>query len=109
MAIPQDSFTILDFIQIFRRRYPEDWTRLTERFGEFGEKRRYTVTTYLSNRLDVYSQKPHSVLRPLTHWSEGRFADRRRTTTEERKVFGSPWIAVFRKREAKASGGHTDL
>lgn len=66
-----------------------------ERFGQFGEKRRYTVAAYLSSRLDLYFQKLHSLLKPLVHYSRGKFADRRRVAKEERKVFGSPWIAVY--------------
>ncbi len=97
--IPQSSFTVLNFIKIFEVLYPEDRKRLIERFGQFGEKRRYTVTTYLSNRLDLYSQKPYSLLHPLIHYSKGKFKDRRRTTNEERKYFGSPWIAVFRRKK----------
>jgi len=94
---PQSSFTVLDFIQVFKELYSDDWKRLVERFGQFGEKRRYTVTTYLSNRLDFYSQKPHSLLQPLTRYSEGKFKDYRKTTKEERKQFGGSWIAVFKK------------
>ncbi len=97
-GLPDDTFTVLDFIVFFRDLYPGEWKRLVDRFGKFGEKRRYTVSTYLSNRLDVYSQKTDSLLHPLTHYSEGKYRDRRRTTEEERRVFGSPWIAVFRKR-----------
>ena len=93
--IPTSSFTVLDFIEVFKGLYPEDWERLVKRFGQLGERRRYTVTTYLSNRLDLYSRKPGSLLLPFTRWSEGRFKDYRRTTAEERKRFGSPWIAVF--------------
>jgi len=96
--IPQGSFTVLDFIQVFKASYSEDWKRLVERFGQFGEKRRYTVTTYLSNRLDIYSQKPHSLLQPFTRYSEGKFKDYRKTTKEEQKHFGSSWIAVFKKK-----------
>lgn len=96
--IPKDSFTVLDFTELFRRIYPEQWKRLVERFGLFGSKRRYTVATYFSNRLDVYSRKPHSILAPFTRYKERKFKDYRRTTEEERKVFGSPWIAVYRKK-----------
>ena len=95
---PKDAFTVLDFIDVFREMYPEDWKRLVERFGLFGSKRRYTVTTYLSNRLDAYSHKPHSILIPLTRYKEAKFKDYRRTTKEEKKIFGSPWIAVFKKK-----------
>lgn len=95
--IPQSSFTVLDFSDTFQTLYPADWARLVGRFGQPGEKRRYTVSTYLSNGLDVYSRKPSSLLRPLAHYSEARFTDYRRPTTEERSRFGSPWIAVFRK------------
>ena len=63
--MPRSSFTVLDFIQVFKALYAKDWKRLKERFGQFGEKRRYTVSTYLSNRLDLYSQKSHSLLRPF--------------------------------------------
>ena len=96
--IPKDWFTVLDFKEVFRRNYPEEWKRLVERFGLSGSKRRYTVTTYFSNRLDVYSQKPYSILAPFTRYKEGKFKDYRRTTEEERKVFGSPWIAVYKKK-----------
>jgi hypothetical protein len=97
--IPQDSFTVLDFTEAVKKAYLEDWKRLAKRFGVFGQKRRYTATTYLSNRLDVYSQKPDSLLRPFTRYSEGKFKDYRRPTEEERKHFGGSWIAVFRKRK----------
>lgn len=99
--IPQGSFTVLDFIEVFKALYPEDWERLVERFGQFGQKRRYTVTTYLSNRLDLYSQKPHSLRHPFVRYSQGKFKDYRKPTKEEQEHFGSPWIAVFRKRMTK--------
>ncbi len=85
-------------MQVFREIYPEDWKLLVDKFGLFGSKRRYTVSTYLSNRLDVYSRKTCSLLVPLTRYKEGKFKDYRKTTVEERSVFGSPWIAVFKKR-----------
>jgi hypothetical protein len=94
----QSSFTVLEFIEIFKMLYPLDWDRLVKRFGTFGEKRRYTASTYFSNRLDVYFQKPDSVLVPFVRWKQNKFQDRRRITEEEKKSFGSPWIAVFRKK-----------
>ncbi len=95
------SFTVLDFIHRFRKLYPADWNDLVLRFGEFGWGRRYTATTYLSNRLDLYSRKPDSVLMPFVRYSEAKFQGYRRTTEKERQSFGSPWIAVFkRKRRA---------
>jgi len=96
--ISQSSFTVLDFIRVFRQLYPDDWRQLIERFGQFGEKRKYTVTTYLSNRLDLYSRKTNSVLIPFTRYSKGKFEDYRKTTKEEQKIFGSQWIAVFKKK-----------
>lgn len=63
--VPKESFTVLDFMDVFQGLHPEDWERLVQRFGEYGEKKGYTVTTYLSNRLDLYSQKSNSMLRPL--------------------------------------------
>ena len=99
--IPIDSFTVLDFIEAFRKVYPEDWGRLVERSGLFGTKRRYTVATYLSNRPDVCPQKTHSLLLPFTRYKEGKFKDYRRTTEDEKKVFGRPWIAVYKKAPPK--------
>jgi hypothetical protein len=97
-AVTNDSFTVLDFMAAFKERHPADWDILVKRFGQFGSKRRYTITTYLSNRLDVYSQKANSLLKPFTRYRQAKFKDYRRTTPEERKVFGSLWIAVFRKK-----------
>ena len=99
-AIPKGSFTVLDFMNVFGEMYPEDWERLVERFGLFGSKRRYTVSTYFSNRLDTYSHKPQSILVPLTRFKESKVKDYRRTTQEEKRQFGSPWIAVFRKKSS---------
>jgi len=96
--IHKNQFTVLDFIKVFKKLYPEAWEKLLEKFGLFGSKRRYTVTTYFSNRLDVYSQKPNSILVPFTRYKDGKFKDYRRTTLEERKVFGGPWIAVYKKK-----------
>ena len=100
-AVSNDTFTVLDFIATFKRKYPLDWSKLVERFGQFGSKRRYTVTTYFSNRLDVYSQKPSSILEPFTRYKQAKFKDYRRTTPNERKVFGSSFIAVFRKKKGR--------
>lgn len=105
IRITQRSFTVLDFIKVFKELYPADWARLVERFGQSGEKRRYTVNTYLSNRLDLYSRKPYSLLLPFTRYSEGRFEDYRRPTEAEREHFGSPWIAVFRKKREEGKNG----
>ena len=81
-----------------RALYPKDWKELVERFGQFGQKRRYTVITYFSNRLDVYSQKPKSLLHPFTRYSKGKFKEYRKPAQEEQKKFGGSWIAVFRKK-----------
>jgi hypothetical protein len=56
------------------------------KFGLFGGKRRYTVATYFSNRLDVYSQKTHSIPFPLIRYKEGKFKDYRRTTEDEKEA-----------------------
>jgi len=104
-SILKDMFTVLDFIEVFKNLFPEEWNQLVERFGLFGSKRRYTVTTYFSNRLDVYSQKSHSILVPFTRYEEGEFKDYRKATEEERKVFGSPWIAVYKKKRNKGLNG----
>jgi DNA gyrase/topoisomerase IV subunit A len=98
-TLTNESFTVLDFIETLKEIYPDCWKRLVERFGQFGDKRRYTVNTYLSNRLDLYSQKPNSLLEPFARYRQEKFKDYRRTTLEEKKVFGSPWIAVFKKKK----------
>jgi hypothetical protein len=97
--IPKDSFTVLDFIEAFSSIYHIDWESLVKRFGLFGSKRRYTVATYFSNRLDLYSQKQNSILIPFTRYREGKFKGYRKTTEDEKKVFGSPWIAVYEKKK----------
>ena len=96
-SVPKNSFTVLDFMEIFRVLYPEDWKMLIERFGLFGSKRRYTIKTYFSNRLDLYSHERNSLLFPFTRYKEAKFRDYRKTTDEEKKVFGSLWIAVYRR------------
>lgn len=95
----KSSFTILDFMETFKQLFPDEWRRLVERFGLFGEKRRYTVATYLANRLYSYSHKPKSCLAPFRQFRKGGKGDYRRTTDGERKLFGSPWIAIYQKRD----------
>lgn len=85
--------------------FPRDWQRLVARFGEFGAKRRYTVSTYLANRLDIYSQTPGSFLYRFRRCREAGFVDYRRPSEAEKRVFGSPWIAVFRRRNRQGEWG----
>lgn len=106
--IPRESFTVLDFVDVFKGMYPKDWKRLVGRLGFFGSKRRYTVTTYLSNRLDTYSQKPYSILVPFTRYKESK-KDYRKTTKEEKKIFGSPWIAVYKKKREGLPPGQKSI
>jgi hypothetical protein len=98
-VLPKSSFTILDFMKTFKELFPGKWQKLVERFGLFGEKRRYTTATYLANRLYAYSHKPGSRLRSFQKYRGGGEGDYRRATKEERKIFGSPWIAIYRKTE----------
>jgi hypothetical protein len=93
------SFTILDFMKTVKELFPGEWQKLVERFGLFGEKRRYTVATYLANRLYVHSHKPSSCLEPFRKYVKGGEGDYRRATKEEKEFFGSPWIAIYRKKE----------
>ena len=93
----ENSFTILDFTVTFKGLFPDEWEALVERFGLFGEKTRYTVATYLANRLYTYGHKPESCLVPFEKYRGGGGGHYRRATKEERKAFGSPWIAVYRK------------
>jgi hypothetical protein len=61
--ISRDTFTVLDFTQTFMEMYPEDCKGPVELFGLSGSRRRYTVSTYFSNRLDAYSQKAYCFYR----------------------------------------------
>lgn len=88
-------------MDVFKALFPEDWQKLVDRYGLFGEKRRYTVSTYLANRLYTYSQKSGSLLKPFQKYRKGGEGDYRRATKEERKTFGSPWIAIYHKKENK--------
>jgi len=87
-----ESFTILDFVEAFREQFPDLWQQLVARYGLYGSGTRYSVLTYLSNRLSAYSKrKTPGLLEPMpVGWKpeEGRYL--RRTTPEERKRFGSP-------------------
>jgi hypothetical protein len=97
--LPKSSFTILDFMKTFKELFPDQWHKLVERFGLFGEKKRYTVATYLANRLYLYSHKSESCLKPFRKYNKGEREDYRRATKQERESFGSPWIAIYRKRK----------
>ena len=108
--IPRSTFTVLEFMDYLEDFHPQVWNSLLERYGTFGQGRRYTGPTYLSNRLVTYSQKEESLLHPFRGWQRGRVPpspDYRRSTDEEKKRFGSPWIAIFRKRELGRSRGGT--
>jgi hypothetical protein len=100
-SLRKREFTVLDFADALRHRHPELWTTLVGRFGEFGEKRRYTVSTYLSNRLEEYSRAGDGLLEPHPHYGEGRQRGHRRPSAEERARFGSPWIAVYRRNRPR--------
>ncbi|MFQ6058986.1 MAG: hypothetical protein ACE5MB_08945 [Anaerolineae bacterium] len=105
-----EAFTILDFADAFREQFPELWGQLVDCYGLYGSGTRYSALTYLSNRLSSYSKrKTPGLLEPMpVGWKpeacpersrrEGRYL--RRTTREERQRFGSPWIAVYRRRSA---------
>jgi len=102
LKLPKSSFTILDFMKTFRELFPDEWQKLTERYGLFGKKKRYTVATYLANRLYIYSYKSESILKPFRKYKKGGKGDYyRRATKEERNYFGSPWITIYRKRAAE--------
>ena len=97
--LPKSSSTILDFMETFKELFPDEWQRLVERFGLFGKKKRYTVATYLANRLYVCSHNPESRLESFRKYGKGGKGDYRRATKDERKFFGSPWIAIYHKIE----------
>jgi hypothetical protein len=99
--LPGSSFTILDFMTAFKELFPDQWQNLVEKFGLFGEKKRYTVAIYLANRLYLSSHKPQSCLKPFQKYKKGGKGDYRRTTKEEKEFFGSPFIAIYRRRTRK--------
>ncbi len=41
----KSSFSILDFMELFKKLFPNEWEKLVERFGLFGERKRYPVAT----------------------------------------------------------------
>ncbi len=93
------EFTVLDFGDALGKKHRVVWSRLVARFGQFGEKRRYTVSTYLSNRLEEYSRGGAGLLEKHPHYGEDRERGYRRPTEDEKARFGSPWIAVYRRRD----------
>lgn len=101
--LTKSSFSVLDFTATFRRVFPDEWEQLVERFGLFGEKKRYTVSTYIANRLYAYSHKPGSYLKPFRKYARGGKGDYRRATKEEMVRFGSAWMAVYRRVEKRKS------
>lgn len=96
-----DAFTILDFAEAFARQFPESWQALVDRYGLYGSGTRYSALTYLSNRLSAYSRrKTPGLLEPMpVGWKPQESRHLRRTTRRERQGFGSPWIAVYRRRK----------
>jgi hypothetical protein len=95
-----DAFTILDFVDAFQEQYPAVRDRLVERYGLYGSGTRYSALTYLSNRISAYARrKASALLEPTpTGWKPEASRYLRRTTSEERECFGSPWIVTYRKR-----------
>ncbi len=98
------GFTILDFVPAFERTFPHLWNALVHRYGLYGSGTRYSALTYLSNRLSSYSRrKVAGLLEPTpVGWEPKETRYRRRSTKEERKRFGSPWIVIFRRAERGA-------
>ncbi len=96
-----ESFTVLDFCQAFEETFPNLWQQLVEHYGLYGSGTRYSVLTYLSNRLSSYSRrKTPGLLEPTPKgWKpvEGRYL--RHSTADERQHFGSPWIVVYWRRQ----------
>lgn len=68
--IQKDFFTIFDFMETFIKLCPEEWENLIRRYGLFGKKRRYTVATYLANRLYTYPHKSNSLLKPFQKYKK---------------------------------------
>ena len=96
-----EGFTILDFVDVFKKQFPDPWRKLVKRYGLYGSGTRYSVLTYFSNRLSVYSRRKRpGLLEPTpTGWNPQASRFLRRTSKEERRRFGSPWMVVFRRRE----------
>jgi hypothetical protein len=102
-----DAFTVLDFTDAFVERFPKAWGKLVERYGHYGSGTRYSARTYLGNRLSTCSRrKAPGPLEPTpTGWNPQESRHLRRSTPEERKQFGSPWIVIFRRREDSSVEG----
>ena len=95
------TFTVLDYVEAFRRLRPGLWQELEDRYGLYGSGTRYSALTYLSNRLSTYSRrKKANLLEPTPRgWKPEESPSRRRTTPEERRRFGSPWIVIFHRTQ----------
>jgi hypothetical protein len=95
-----DGFTVLDFADRFAEMFPPRWTELVDRYGLFGSGTRYSVLTYLGNRLSSYSRRKRTnLLLPTPQgWEPRPGPFLRRSTHTERERFGSPWIVIYRRR-----------
>ena len=96
-----EAFTILDFVDVFQEQCPGIWSMLVERYGLYGSGTRYSALTYLSNRLSAYSRRKEAGLVEPTPvgWKPEESRSLRRSTSEERQRFGSPWIVIYHRRE----------
>lgn len=96
-----NTFTVLDFADAFHELLPDLWRQLVDRYGLYGSGTRYSALTYLSNRLSSYSKRrTPGLLEPMpVGWKPEEGCYLRRTTPEERQHFGSPWIALYHRRE----------
>lgn len=98
--IYSSDFTVIDFINEFKKVSPKDWSALRDKYGELGDERnsQYTVKHYLSQRLMKYSSKEYALLQSFTPYTISTTKDYRETTDIEKQTHGSRVIAVYRKK-----------
>jgi hypothetical protein len=92
-TIPKEAFTELTSLHARSR------TAFREGLDFLGTKEDTQPQRTFQTGLMYTRIKPYSTLASFNRCSEGRFTDYRRATDQERKTFGSPMIAVLRKRE----------
>jgi hypothetical protein len=96
--IPASEFTVLDFIDAFQLAYPQIWKQIEDRYGTYGEKRQYTSSCYISQKIQRFSWKDQELLEPHTPWTVDKEKDFRFPSDKEKERTGGRIIAVYRKK-----------
>lgn len=96
--IEKPVFTALEFSNLFKGVYRDDWTNFVKRYGDLGVTNRYSILDYFNNRLEYYSQSPDALIRPIPRFSSESSDFFREATEDEKKYYDRNRIMVFRKK-----------